>query len=698
MNAFYNCTGISGRLNIPNTVTVINNYAFYYCCSVTSLTIGTGVTTIGNAAFANMNKLVTINYNAKTVADKAEGNDVFCNAGVGGTGITLTIGNQVTKIPAYMFYPRNDAAACPKVTTLTFASTSVCKTIGDWAFNKLNDFTTLVIPNSVETIGAVAFRECTALTSLTIGTGVKTIGVTAFAHMNYLTTLNYNATSVADFVNYNDVFYDAGVSGDGFRLTIGNNVTRIPANLFDPRRAPANSPKVTTLTFASTSSCTTIGAYAFYILNDFVDLRIPDSVTTIDEHAFDGCSAVTYLTIGTGLKTFGTNCFAYMAALTSVGYFATSANDVANTVVPFLLSGNDDVNNNTVRVGSNVTRIPAYLFKDFSTLNDVNFNGTSCTTFGTGAFEGCTDIRRIFYQGSMDSWFANDFANNAANPAYASNKAILWVTNVGSSTYDTTDSGNTLALTSATYYRVQKIVSPSGTTTIKKFLFINLKQFTEIWLSDGVTTVQESVYSGNTGATLVVLPASITTIGNSAFSGCSNIANVYYKGSIDSWVSVDMSNSTANPIGASTKTNRTFWVGSTGRSANVTGNTGSTSFYQTYYKVVNYYTTRDLSTIKSYAFANWIQLRMLIIEDTLRTIAESAFNGTTGITGTQADGIKIYTSEGALVVESSVETTLPLYSTDGRLVERLQIAAGKNIFNTLEKGLYIVNGKKVTIK
>ena len=73
-------------------------------------------------------------------------------------------------------------------------------------------------------------------------------------------------------------------------------------------------------------------------------------------------------------------------------------------------------------------------------------------------------------------------------------------------------------------------------------------------------------------------------------------------------------------------------------------------------------------------------------------------NGTTGITGTQADGIKIYTSEGALVVESSVETTLPLYSTDGRLVERLQIAAGKNIFNTLEKGLYIINGKKVTIK
>ena len=73
-------------------------------------------------------------------------------------------------------------------------------------------------------------------------------------------------------------------------------------------------------------------------------------------------------------------------------------------------------------------------------------------------------------------------------------------------------------------------------------------------------------------------------------------------------------------------------------------------------------------------------------------------NGTTGITGTQADGIKIYTSEGALVVKSSVETTLPLYSTDGRLVERLQIAAGKNIFNTLEKGLYIINGKKVTIK
>ncbi|MBQ3120990.1 MAG: hypothetical protein IJC08_00105, partial [Bacteroidaceae bacterium] len=73
-------------------------------------------------------------------------------------------------------------------------------------------------------------------------------------------------------------------------------------------------------------------------------------------------------------------------------------------------------------------------------------------------------------------------------------------------------------------------------------------------------------------------------------------------------------------------------------------------------------------------------------------------NGTTGITGTDAAGLKIYTSDGALIVESSEETTLAVYSVDGRLVERLQIAKGKNIFDTLEEGLYIIGGAKINIK
>ncbi len=73
------------------------------------------------------------------------------------------------------------------------------------------------------------------------------------------------------------------------------------------------------------------------------------------------------------------------------------------------------------------------------------------------------------------------------------------------------------------------------------------------------------------------------------------------------------------------------------------------------------------------------------------------FSPVTGVSGTIADAPKIYTSDGALIVESNIETTLSVYSTDGCLVKRLRVTVGKNRFTGLEKGMYIVNGIKISI-
>ena len=73
-------------------------------------------------------------------------------------------------------------------------------------------------------------------------------------------------------------------------------------------------------------------------------------------------------------------------------------------------------------------------------------------------------------------------------------------------------------------------------------------------------------------------------------------------------------------------------------------------------------------------------------------------NGTTAVPGTEADALRIYTAGGTLIVESDRATTLPVYSTDGRLAETLHIAAGKNLFNSLGKGVYIISRTKTIIK
>ena len=629
--AFANCSKITS-ITIPNSTGSIGQYAFDGCSAATSLTIGLNVSSIGSNAFANMTALTTINYNAKSVTDKSSNNGVFTKAGQSGNGIKLVIGNQVKSIPAFLFYPSTTTSNAPKITSIEFTATSVCESIGENAFNGVSALAGHVnIPNSVETIGANAFYGCSGITTLTIGTGVTSIGNYAFFGTTAITAINYNAINVADKSADSRVFSQSGKNGTGITLTIGNAVTRIPACLFAVGSAgSASTPKITKITFAETSVCESIGEYAFLECVSITNpVTLPNSVTTIEQHAFNACSGITTLTLGTGVTTIGNYAFANMTGLTTVNYNATSAYDLSNTVIPFSSSGASSV---TLYIGSNVTRIPSYMFKDFSKIVTIQFKGTSCTEFATGAFEGATGVTNIYYVGSMDSWFANDFVTVSSNPTYASNKAVLWVTDVGASAYDSSNSANSTTFGGSTYRKVYRIVSPSSVTTINKYLFINLKQFTEIWVSNNVTTIGESAYSGLVNATLVVLPSSISIIGSSAFASCSKVANVYYKGSIDSWVSVDMSNSGSNPIGASTVT-RNFWVGSTGRSANVDGNTGYAQHNGvSYYKVVNYYTTRTLLTINSYAFANWTQLRMLIIEDTLRSIEDSAFNGTSGIT------------------------------------------------------------------
>ena len=142
---------------IPNSVTSIGDYAFYWCSGLTSITIPNSVTSIGDYAF-------------------------YCS------GLTsVTIPESVTSIGAAAFY------RCSGLTSVTIPNSVT--SIDDGAFQYCSGLTSVTIPESVTSIGNYAFASCSGLTSVTIPESVTTIGDRAFAYCSGLTSITCLATT-----------------------------------------------------------------------------------------------------------------------------------------------------------------------------------------------------------------------------------------------------------------------------------------------------------------------------------------------------------------------------------------------------------------------------------------------------------------------------------------------------------------------
>ena len=141
-NAFSSCSSLT-RITIGNNVRSIGNNAFEYCSSLTRVTMPDGVVIIGDDAFSGCSSLrsITIGNSVTSIGSRAfEGCDVL---------MSITIPNSVTSIGGYAFYNCG--------------------------------ITSITIPDNVTSLGNGVFSNCSGLTSVTIGNSVTSIGEYAFS-------------------------------------------------------------------------------------------------------------------------------------------------------------------------------------------------------------------------------------------------------------------------------------------------------------------------------------------------------------------------------------------------------------------------------------------------------------------------------------------------------------------------------------
>ena len=268
---------------------------------------------------------------------------------------------------------------------ISFSDLTLEVTYGD------NSYTgTVVIPStvsyksktlSVTSIGSYAFRYCTNLTSVTIPSSVISIGNYAFDNCSLENLRIEDGTEILSLgYNYYNYSTSNGIGQGLFykcklkALYLGRNIS------YNASRAKGFSPF-----YNSTLTSVTIG----------------NSVTTIEQRMFEGCSSLTSIEIPNSVTSIGESAFQNCSNFKEVHItdiaawcnidFSTSYSNPLDCAKNLYLNG--ELVTNLV-IPDWVTEIIQYAFYKCSSLTSVTIPN-SVTTIGYSAFENCSSLTNV---------------------------------------------------------------------------------------------------------------------------------------------------------------------------------------------------------------------------------------------------------------------------------------------------------------
>lgn len=269
-------------------------------------------------------------------------------------------------------------------------------------------------------------------------------------------------------------------------------------------------------------------------------LSIPDKieglpVTSIWDHAFEGHTNLTSVTIPDSVINIEEYVFSGCSSLTSI---------MVNMLNPKYMSTDGILFNKDQTI---IIKYPAAKPSEKYTIP------YGITTIEPGAFEACTSLTNIIIPNSI----TNLGAGGGDGPG-----AFSYCTHLRSVTIP-----NSISRIEANAFSgctdLTDITIPNGVTEIEMGAFGLCTSLTSIDLPDTITTIGWSAFGGCSSLTSIIIPDSVSLIMNGAFSDCSALSNITLGSGISDimeWTFSGCSNLTniSIPIGITSIWNNAF--------------------------------------------------------------------------------------------------------------------------------------------
>ena len=495
----YPAKNTATHIDIPETVTRIDPFAFFGAKNLKSVNFLGTITNLESGAFFGASSLNYMFFATETAPKYYSKSALYNLASTGkvvvpvetdawkkftntiGTNWTLSVGaGSYISSDGTLYVIGKGAYNTTSSSASWYSQRSSIKKIvveegvtdiGSSAFANCSNVTEVTL-NNTGTIGVWAFYGCTALTRVNIGSGVTEFsasysGTTYYTPFSGCSKLSeVNVSSLASFLKiaglkYLDSSYGTakektlminGVThSSSSELVIPEGVTEIPSVAF------RNFKNVTKIKLPSTM--TKIANSNFENHTYLTEVTLPSSVTSVGESAFKGCTALTTVTLN-NTGTIGVWAFYGCTALTRVN------------------------------IGSGVTEFSA------------SYSGTTYYT----PFSGCSKLSEV---------------NVSSLASFLKIAGLKYL----DSSYGTAKE-KTLMINGVTHSSSSELVIPEGVTEIPSVAFRYFKNVTKLRLPSTMTEIANYNFENHTYLTKINLPSTVTSVGSSAFSGCSNLERI----------------------------------------------------------------------------------------------------------------------------------------------------------------------------